>query len=176
MDGQEAHLGGPGDWPAVRQTFRRRRGVRSLESGFEKLVDGIAPRRLASVLVNRLGLQVRHMRVALHSVDRPGRDPELTKQHDRIDPIDGSSTLVGNIGLNSAFGLAFNPFNELMYVTDAEKDSLYIIDPDSAELQFVGGPYSLSEYGTGLSFSNPIPEPCTLMLLGLGAVMVCRKR
>jgi len=71
-----------------------------------------------------------------------------------IDPANTSSVLIGNIGLNAAFGIAYNPGDGQLYVTDANTDRLYTVDRTTAMTTLVGGPYTNATFATGLSFGT----------------------
>ncbi len=71
-----------------------------------------------------------------------------------IDPTDVSSVLIGNMGLVAPFGIAYNPGDGQMYVTDETTDSLYLVDRNTATITLVGGPYTKATFSTGLSFST----------------------
>ena len=71
-----------------------------------------------------------------------------------IDPTDVSSVLIGNMGLNAPFGIAYNPGDGQMYVTDTDTDRLYLVDRNTAMITLVGGPYTSATFATGLSFGT----------------------
>ncbi len=90
-----------------------------------------------------------------------------------IDPVTAETQLLTTQFSTRVFDIAFNYGNGQMYATDADADSLFVLDRASNELLLVGGPYATSPRATGLAFL--VPEPgAALSLLGL-AVLVCRR-
>ena len=77
----------------------------------------------------------------------------------QIDPVSASAIRIGSLGLDDLFDIAWNPRDGRLYGTDEDTDSLYVIDRDTAIPTLVGGPYTNATYGTGMAFSNPVPEP-----------------
>jgi len=86
----------------------------------------------------------------------------------RIDPYTGSSELVGDAG-QSLVGLAYNSNDGFLYGTTGLDHSLFRIDPYTTDFELVGDAgYNID----GLAY---VPEPSTLLLLGLGVVILRRK-
>lgn len=89
----------------------------------------------------------------------------------RIDPTDGSYGLVSGSSVSEIGGLAYNSSNGYLYGTKSRFDNdLYRIDPDDGSYVMVSQNSAPSI--TGLAY---VPEPATLLFLGLG-VAVLRKR
>lgn len=93
-----------------------------------------------------------------------------------INPLNASATLIGSLDSDTIYDLAWNPYDTLLYGTDADTDSLYLIDRDTAATSLVGGPYTNATFGTGLAFSNPIPEPGSWTLLLVGGWVIRKRR
>jgi hypothetical protein len=89
-----------------------------------------------------------------------------------IDPSTGVGTMVSEWNVEAHIdAMAFHPTTGLLYAVDGRNSTLYTVDVDTAELAEIrrislGRPY-------GLEF---VPEPMTVLLLGLGSLVLLRRR
>lgn len=90
-----------------------------------------------------------------------------------INPADGAATFVANSGLSDPFDIDYNPADGNMYVTDAGRDALFMIDRDTAAVT-PSVLYDNAMFTTGLAF--PVPAPGSLALLGLAGAAAARRR
>ena len=86
----------------------------------------------------------------------------------------GGATLIGALnGPTNPNGLAYNPDNQMLYLVDNNTDSLYTINLATGAANLIGST------GTGnflgLAYI-PIPEPGSVMLLGLGGAILASLR
>jgi len=86
----------------------------------------------------------------------------------------GNGTHVANLRAGQVFDIASRPEDDVMFAIDTGTNSLYTLDTSNGALGLIG------DYGTplnlvGLAFS-PIPEPGTVVLLGLGIALLARRR
>ena len=80
-----------------------------------------------------------------------------------------------SISLGSTLGMDFDPSSGIMYVADGSSDgtdTLYTVDLSTGVLSPVG-PTGLTDGLSGLAI---VPEPYTISLLGLGSLLVFKKR
>jgi len=87
----------------------------------------------------------------------------------------GITAVIGSHGVSDITSLAFA--DGVFWTVPATSGSLYSLSPTDGSATLVQTGLAL-EHVTGLTGANPIPEPATLVLLGLGAVglMVRRRR
>jgi PEP-CTERM motif-containing protein len=86
----------------------------------------------------------------------------------------GNGTHIANLRAGSVFDIASRPEDDVMFAVDSGTNSLYTLDTSNGALGSIG------DYGTplnlvGLAFS-PVPEPGTLLLLGLGVAALAGRR
>jgi len=108
---------------------------------------------------------------SLYAIDR------LEQSLLKLDPFtaDIIKSVELNISLGSIMGMDFDPSSGLMYVADGSTDgtdTLYTVDLSTGVLSPVG-PTGLKGGLSGLAI---VPEPCTISLLGLGGLLVLKKR
>lgn len=88
-------------------------------------------------------------------------------------PDQKSWSTIGDTGVEwDLAGLAFDPATNTLYGKGEQDTNLYSIDPITARATLIGAT-GLSE-GGGLAFV--IPEPATLLLLGMGSLALLRRR
>lgn len=86
----------------------------------------------------------------------------------------GSTTLIGPlVGPTNPNGLAFNRDNGLMYMVDNNTDNLYTIDMATGAATVIGS--TGSHNFLGLVYI-PIPEPTSVLLVGLGGALLVARR
>jgi len=89
------------------------------------------------------------------------------------DPGPGTWSIVGDTGMDWYLcGLAYDPFEDMLYAKSDGDMNLYAIDPHTAATTVVGSTGLLP--GGGLAYV--IPEPMTLSLLAVGLLGVTRRR
>jgi len=88
----------------------------------------------------------------------------------RIDKTTGSGTFLYEYGIVNLSGLTFLPDGTL-YATDNWSGDLYTLDISSGSMQLIGN----TGFGNALGLTS-IPEPATIMLLGLGGLILLRGR
>lgn len=91
-----------------------------------------------------------------------------------IDPSTANTTLVGDMGLDGMFDVAYNFADGQLYGTNQENDSLYRINRANASVTLIGGPYANAPFTTGLAFE--IPAPATGALMTGGLLLLRRRR
>ena len=102
----------------------------------------------------------------LYCSDTTGKDSHLFT----LDTETAEVTFIADIPKDYVISLAFDVNGDL-YGTDNGTDMLGIIDIETGEWTDVG---ALDNAMQGIAF-GPVPEPCTLLLLGLGGLLI-RKR
>ncbi len=81
----------------------------------------------------------------------------------------GAATLIGNTGLEAPFDVDYNPADGQMYVTDAQRDQLFLLDRTDASVA-LSTLYTNATFTTGLAFAIPAPGSAAILALaGLGA-------
>jgi hypothetical protein len=85
----------------------------------------------------------------------------------------GAAQFVGSTGLGMPFDVDYNPADGNMYVTDAGRDELFILDRNDASVT-LNTSYANSDFATGLAFA--IPTPGTTALLALAGLGAARRR
>lgn len=88
----------------------------------------------------------------------------------RIDKTTGSGTFLHEYSIPNLEGLAFLPDGTL-YATDNWSGNLYTLDILSDSTQLIGN----TGFGNALGLAS-VPDPATIMLLGLGGLVVLRRR
>jgi hypothetical protein len=88
----------------------------------------------------------------------------------KIDKTTGSGTFLFEYGIVNLSGLTFLPDGTL-YATDNWSGDLYKLDISSSSTQLIGN----TGLGNALGLTS-IPEPATIMLLGLGGLILLRGR
>lgn len=88
----------------------------------------------------------------------------------RIDKTTGSGTILHEYSINNLAGLTFLPDGTL-YATDNWSGNLYILDILSDSTQLIGD----TGFGNALGLTS-VPEPATIIMLGLGGLVVHRRR
>lgn len=92
-----------------------------------------------------------------------------------IDLVTGNGSFIANMQVGSAFDIASRPEDDVMFLVDTTSSFLYTLDTSNGNLTGVGPYGGASPNLVGLAFS-PIPEPGTMLLVGLGVVLLARKR
>lgn len=97
-----------------------------------------------------------------------------------IDTGTGAGSVIGATGVNSVFDLAYDPDSDAFFASGAGVDSLFSVDTGTGALSLIGS-YSNGNATNvaGLAFgvaAIPVPASLPLLLLGLGAFGVMRRR
>lgn len=93
-----------------------------------------------------------------------------------INRATGATTLIGPLnGPTNPNGLAYNWDNGLLYLIDNTTDNLYTINTATGAASVIGSTGSGNLLGL-VYIPAPVPEPATLVVLGLGALAVIRRR
>ncbi|MFG0291624.1 MAG: hypothetical protein ACF8MJ_00555 [Phycisphaerales bacterium JB050] len=90
-----------------------------------------------------------------------------------INPNTGAASLIGSTGLGAPFDVDYNPADGNMYVTDADRDQLFLLDRSDASVT-LSTLYTEAEFTTGLAFV--VPAPGSAALLSLAALGAMRRR
>lgn len=103
---------------------------------------------------------------------------DSSKDFLQIDTLTAASTLITTGLFNGAFDLASDPDTGIMYVSEAFAHKLHTIDLSTGATTYVG-PYGNGSNIAGLAFgvaAVPVPAALPLMVLGLGALGMARRR
>jgi len=93
-----------------------------------------------------------------------------------IDLNSGSATLISSLGgPTNPNGLAYNSANGMLYMVDNSTDNLYTIDMGTGIANLIGSTGTGNLLGLAY-IADPIPEPATMAVLGLGALAALRRR
>lgn len=88
----------------------------------------------------------------------------------RINPTNGTTSQIANLSIAFHTGLAYNSSDGLLYGAPGD-NTIWRIDPtDGSSSQIANLPIT---FHTDLTY---VPEPTTLLLLGLGGLAVLRRR
>lgn len=105
-----------------------------------------------------------------------GRTGGIADALHTINRATGAVTDIGPLGAVSTNpnGLAYNFDNDTMYLVDNSADNLFSINLATGAATVVGstGAGNL----LGLAYVNPVPEPATMAILGLGIVALMKRR
>jgi len=99
---------------------------------------------------------------------------DTTDQLISINLLNGNGTFIADLQVGFAFDIASRPEDDEMFLVDSGTFSLYTMDVSNGNLTGVGG-YGGSPNLVGLAFSQ-VPEPGTLLLVGLGLTFFARRR
>jgi hypothetical protein len=92
-----------------------------------------------------------------------------------IDLVTGNGSFIADLRVTEAFDIASRPEDDVMFLVDTATSSLYTIDVTNGNLTGIGPYGGTSPNLVGLAFA-PIPEPGTMLLVGLGLTLIARRR
>lgn len=89
-----------------------------------------------------------------------------------LSTADASASLVGHFGISMPFDIEYNPLDGNLYVADAGRDAIFLVDRSNATVSNLTA-FANSDLVTGLAF---VPTPGAGALLGLAGLAVARRR